>query len=435
MRSSHPLIPVPVVLLLLAAAALAGLAAGCGDDKKSGPRLPPGLTTNGLTLKVTRGRSGVLRNPAGAEVDASPGTVGTTTDSMPGELTFSVEPAATTAPAPAGYTRQGGAFQFGPEGLNFAQRARVSLPITDAAPAHAIAVLDPVLDQWTIVLSILVAGDDARVWADPIHLSTWSLMSFDPADPRAQGRINLRNVDGTRWVSLCVSQVDLASPDRDAAFKAEAGGVLLSEAGNTGNVASEADVILPQGTWTFQATRTVPIGASFTANPDGWIELDPIVVDTPGAGPTVEIDPSSWTGVTLVPPRAPCEPTPDFAFGTGTVQITLTWDDAVDLDLHVFEPSGEEIYFAHRQSATGGQLDRDTQCQSTTTGRPENVFWSATAPRGAYTVKVHRFPNPSCNSGPQSVAFRVRTVVDSAVRTFEGSLAANETKTVATFSR
>ncbi len=40
-----------------------------------------------------------------------------------------------------------------------------------------------------------------------------------------------------------------------------------------------------------------------------------------------------------------------------------------------------------------------------------------------------------CNSGLASVAFRVRTVVDSAVRTFEGSVAANETKTVVSFSR
>lgn len=433
MRSGHPLIPIPFTFLMLAAAALGGLAAGCGDDETSGPQLPPGLTTNGVTLKVTRGRTGVLRNPAGAELDASPGTVPTTADSQPGELTFSVEPSGTSVPAPTGYEREGEAFQFGPEGLNFAQRARISLPIANASPAHVIAVLDPVQDEWDIVLSILVAGFADRVWADPIHLSTWTLLSYDPGDPDAQGRIHVRNLDDTRWVSLCVSSVDLANPERDAAFKSEGGGILLSEAGNTGNVASEADVILPQGTWTFQATRTVPIGASFTADPDGWIELDPITVDAAGAGPSIDIDPSTWTGVTLDPPRAPCEPAPDFAFGTGAVQITLTWDDAVDLDLHVVEPSGEEIYYAHRQSATGGQLDRDTQCQSTTTGRPENVVWSATAPSGSYTVKVHLYS--VCNSGVQSVAFRVRTVVDSAVRTFEGSVAANETKTVVTFSR
>jgi uncharacterized protein YfaP (DUF2135 family) len=40
--------------------------------------------------------------------------------------------------------------------------------------------------------------------------------------------------------------------------------------------------------------------------------------------------------------------------GTGDVQVTVTWDADSDLDLHVVEPSGEEIFYGHPVSATGG---------------------------------------------------------------------------------
>ena len=43
--------------------------------------------------------------------------------------------------------------------------------------------------------------------------------------------------------------------------------------------------------------------------------------------------------------------------GTGDVQVSLTWSAASDLDLHVVEPSGEEIYFLAPESVTSGTLD------------------------------------------------------------------------------
>ena len=43
--------------------------------------------------------------------------------------------------------------------------------------------------------------------------------------------------------------------------------------------------------------------------------------------------------------------------GTGDVQVTLSWDVDTDVDLHVVDPSGEELYWANRASATGGELD------------------------------------------------------------------------------
>ena len=155
---------------------------------------------------------------------------------------------------------------------------------------------------------------------------------------------------------------------------------------------------------------------------------------TPGtAAPEVPVHPSGWQNVNTSPAFAPCEGTPDYSFGTGAVQITLSWDPAVDLDLHVVEPSGEEINYRNKTSATGGQLDRDRVCSTTTRG-PENIFWAGSAaPRGSYAVKVHLFS--SCSLGSQSIPFRLRTVVDGVATTFNGSIQNGETKTVTSFSR
>lgn len=76
--------------------------------------------------------------------------------------------------------------------------------------------------------------------------------------------------------------------------------------------------------------------------------------------------------------------------GTGDVQVTLSWDADSDTDLHVVDPSGEEVYYAHRQSASGGQLDLDSNAGCALDHvRNENITWPlGGAPRGVYTVRV-----------------------------------------------
>lgn len=76
--------------------------------------------------------------------------------------------------------------------------------------------------------------------------------------------------------------------------------------------------------------------------------------------------------------------------GTGDVQVTASWDADADVDLHVVEPGGQEIYWANRQSASGGQLDLDSNAGCNIDGvRNENITWAVgTAPQGAYTVRL-----------------------------------------------
>jgi hypothetical protein len=76
--------------------------------------------------------------------------------------------------------------------------------------------------------------------------------------------------------------------------------------------------------------------------------------------------------------------------GTGDVQVTVAWDTDADVDLHVVDPSGWEIYWAERQSPSGGQLDLDSNAACVGDNvRNENITWPVgTAPRGTYTVRV-----------------------------------------------
>jgi hypothetical protein len=86
--------------------------------------------------------------------------------------------------------------------------------------------------------------------------------------------------------------------------------------------------------------------------------------------------------------------------GTGDIQISVAWDDSADVDLHVIDPNGEQIYFGHRDAASGGTLDLDANaaCGRNTfsDGSPpafasnENVVWpTGMAIPGTYTVFLH----------------------------------------------
>ncbi|HZJ66839.1 MAG TPA: DUF2135 domain-containing protein [Kofleriaceae bacterium] len=57
-----------------------------------------------------------------------------------------------------------------------------------------------------------------------------------------------------------------------------------------------------------------------------------------------------------------------------------------DVDLHVTEPGGEECFYAHRQTRTGGALTRDV-----TQGYGPEMYVLAAAPRGLYQIRARYF--------------------------------------------
>ncbi len=95
---------------------------------------------------------------------------------------------------------------------------------------------------------------------------------------------------------------------------------------------------------------------------------------------------------------------------TGAIQVSLFWDNTNDLDLHVLTPTGEEIFFSHRRSAEGGELDVDRNVNGETREAIENVYFPASAVRpGRYVVAVDHYRN---HGSPDPTPFRVRVVVD-----------------------
>jgi len=74
----------------------------------------------------------------------------------------------------------------------------------------------------------------------------------------------------------------------------------------------------------------------------------------------------------------------------GDIQVSVTWNTEADVDLHVVEPGGAEIYYGSPTSGSGGVLDIDANAAcSTSTLTQENIGWAAgKAPTGTYTVRV-----------------------------------------------
>lgn len=111
--------------------------------------------------------------------------------------------------------------------------------------------------------------------------------------------------------------------------------------------------------------------------------------------------------------------------GTGDLAFRLSWGSCADLDLAVVEPSGEAIFFEHRTSATGGQLDIDANayCQSCVSNPVENIYWpSGRAPLGTYAIFA--LNSLLCQaSAPVSFSLQILRG-GSVIQTYTGSLAA-----------
>ena len=117
--------------------------------------------------------------------------------------------------------------------------------------------------------------------------------------------------------------------------------------------------------------------------------------------------------------------------GYGDIQITLAWDNTADLDLHVVDPNGEEIYWSHAYSSSGGYLDYD----NIEGYGPENVFWEdGQAPSGVYDVYVHHYDWDDAGY-PQSSNFEVLISAFGFTEQFSGSTTFNETVFVASFDK
>ena len=120
--------------------------------------------------------------------------------------------------------------------------------------------------------------------------------------------------------------------------------------------------------------------------------------------PPDDDDDDDETTTTTVPDDGTTTTETTIVLGTGDVQITLEWDSNADLDLAVTEPSGERLFLNNTgPTATGGELDVDSNVECVDDGSIENVFWPTDqAPAGTYTVEVNGFDVDGTSSSGNS---------------------------------
>lgn len=69
------------------------------------------------------------------------------------------------------------------------------------------------------------------------------------------------------------------------------------------------------------------------------------------------------------------------------LRITLAWDaDETDVDIHVTEPSGEEAYYGHHYTTSGGRVSEDI-----TDGFGPELYETRRAQDGIYNIRAHYY--------------------------------------------
>ena len=88
------------------------------------------------------------------------------------------------------------------------------------------------------------------------------------------------------------------------------------------------------------------------------------------------------------------------------VRIILSWDaDNTDIDIHVLEPNGEEAYYSHRRTSSGGFVSQDI-----TTGYGPEEYLQLKGQTGVYKVLTHYFGSSQQRlTGPATATATVYT--------------------------
>lgn len=73
--------------------------------------------------------------------------------------------------------------------------------------------------------------------------------------------------------------------------------------------------------------------------------------------------------------------------GRADLVVMITWNtDGTDVDLHVVEPSGEECFYSHPQTRSGGRITQDV-----TQGYGPEMYVLPSAPEGRYQIRAKYF--------------------------------------------
>jgi hypothetical protein len=117
------------------------------------------------------------------------------------------------------------------------------------------------------------------------------------------------------------------------------------------------------------------------------------------------------------------------AVKVGDPQFTLLWDTEVDLDLHVIEPGGKQIYWEEKHGQFGGELDVD----NVKGFGPENIYWMNEVAETGESVKGNGPPGEyqwfvvywgGMLGTPKPTRWKVRVKHDGKVQIYTGKFKA-----------
>jgi hypothetical protein len=387
---------------------------------------------------VRSNESGTITTRKGASVRVPLGGVPLDEEGENATMVFSIaRDTLATAPPPVGETRISQYYRFTPGGFIFRFPVEVTLPLMDGVDVAGREVNLYRINPTSGEIENFAGSYDEEfetVSAQTYELSTWfaTARTDAGADPQGFSCINVSSANDD-WVTLCVESYLLSFPTVDQLFLPE-NGLTAAYGRNQFGWDETGHWFLPQGQYSIcmqrlgasgvweSQTRTItlnqPANRTWDGAVEGSVEWSEFVTDGSIAMPVIG--------------TCPCIPEASVPVGTGDVQVTLQWfsDLAIDLDLWVYEPSGERCFYGHSTTATGGRLDRDNLCGNYQNGTPENIFWR-TAPPGEYTIWVDWFSE--CGNGQQQMPFNVRLVNLADVRTFDRTLQNGQTLEVAQF--
>jgi hypothetical protein len=210
--------------------------------------------------------------------------------------------------------------------------------------------------------------------------------------------------DGSEGNDQAATDVDSATPAAHSepatrqSAKSTAGAA--ADAGTTSTTAAGSDDGDSSDSADTPGTTSTTAPSTPTTRPAG--EARPGDVCGEGGAPNANVAPLQG--------RTQDAPPECIELGTGDVQVTLRWASSADIDLHVTEPDGTEIWYGDKgPTSTGGQLDVDSNVGCEQEASVENVFWPVgQAPSGTYTVEVNGYQVDGCGSGQYTVTAKVR---------------------------
>ncbi|GIJ38282.1 hypothetical protein [Micromonospora andamanensis] len=108
---------------------------------------------------------------------------------------------------------------------------------------------------------------------------------------------------------------------------------------------------------------------------------------------------------------------------TGKLRVSLSWFNHDDLDLHVFEPNGDHIWYQDKRN----KLDVDMNAGGAFSREPvENVTWTKHIPDGEYRIEVNQFNKRESTD----VGFVIETESDGRIENYRHERAVGHKDTV-----